>query len=97
MTASPNKSPLRSVIPTPTLCVEHAVTADMDDGQPLPPLIEDGVAWHAVRRIDGRTTWRRISLANQTNAAIGAWGPTHGVHYVTSQYEPPSTGKHAND
>jgi hypothetical protein len=39
MTATPNKSPLTSVIPTPSLCIEHALTADMDDGQPLPPLI----------------------------------------------------------
>jgi hypothetical protein len=34
----------------------------MDDGQPLPPLIEDGVAWHVVRRADARTLWRRLSL-----------------------------------
>ncbi len=44
------------------LCIEHSVTADMD-GQPLSPLIEDGVVWHVVRRIDGRTTWRRLSLS----------------------------------
>jgi hypothetical protein len=34
----------------------------MDDGQPLPPLIEDGVAWHVVRRANGRTIWRRLFL-----------------------------------
>jgi hypothetical protein len=48
----------------PTLCIEHAVTADMADGQPLPPLIEDGVAWHVVRRANGRTTWRRLLLTS---------------------------------
>jgi hypothetical protein len=36
----------------------------MDDGQPLPPLIEDGVAWHVVSRADGRTLWRRLSLTS---------------------------------
>jgi hypothetical protein len=46
----------------PALYVEHCMTADMVDGQPLPPLIEDGVVWHVVRRSNRRTTWRRISL-----------------------------------
>jgi hypothetical protein len=35
---------------TPALRIEHSVSADMADGQPLPPLIEDGVVWHVVRR-----------------------------------------------
>jgi hypothetical protein len=35
----------------------------MADGQPLPPLIEDGVAWCVVRRADGYTLWRRLSLS----------------------------------
>jgi hypothetical protein len=35
------------------LAIEHAVTADMADGQPLPPLIEDGRAWHLMHRADG--------------------------------------------
>jgi len=39
------------------------VTANMADGQPLPPLIENGVVWRLVRRAGGRTAWRRISLA----------------------------------
>jgi hypothetical protein len=66
MTAAPSAS-----CATPALCIEHSVTADMADGQPLPPYTDRGVVWHVVRRLDGRTTWRRISLANQTNAAIG--------------------------
>jgi hypothetical protein len=47
----------------------------MADGQPLPPLIEDGIAWHVVRRAGGRTTWRRIflspSLVTDWRAASG--------------------------
>ena len=37
------------------LIVEYADTADMDDGQPLPPLIVDGVVWCVVRRLPART------------------------------------------
>jgi hypothetical protein len=45
------------------IVIEHAVTADMPDGQPLPPYIDNGgAAWCVVRRTDGRTTWRRITL-----------------------------------
>jgi hypothetical protein len=44
------------------LAIEHAVTADMADGQPMPPLIEDGLVWHMVRRADEHTFWRRIIL-----------------------------------
>jgi hypothetical protein len=40
--------------------IQHLVTSDMDDGQPLPPLIEDGLIWRVVRRNGGRTLWRRI-------------------------------------
>jgi hypothetical protein len=43
--------------------IERTVTSDMDDGQPLPPLIEDGLVWRIVRRADGRTLWRRIFLS----------------------------------
>jgi hypothetical protein len=46
------------------LIVEYADTADMDDGQPLPPYIDDGVVWHVARPLPGACTrWRRISLA----------------------------------
>jgi hypothetical protein len=45
------------------LTIEHAITADMADGQPLPPLIEDGIVWCRVRRDGGRTHWRRLFLA----------------------------------
>jgi hypothetical protein len=34
----------------------------MDDGQALPPLIEDNVVWQVVHRADGRTIWRRLFL-----------------------------------
>jgi hypothetical protein len=49
--------------------IEHAVTVDMEDGQPLPPLIVDEAVWHMVRHLPGnRTRWRRIRLADQTIA-----------------------------
>ena len=44
------------------LSIEHNVTHDLDDGQPCPPVIEDGVAWRVVRRAGGRTWWRRLLL-----------------------------------
>jgi hypothetical protein len=43
--------------------VEYATPADMSDGQPLPPLIENVVVWHITRRSDGHTRWRRILRA----------------------------------
>ena len=50
------------------LVVEYAVTVDMDDGQPLPPYVDDGI-WRIVRRLPGnRTRWRRIRLAEQIDA-----------------------------
>jgi hypothetical protein len=49
---------------TPALCIEHSVTVDMADGQPLPPLIENGVVWRVVRRANGRTIWRRLFLTS---------------------------------
>jgi hypothetical protein len=45
------------------LNVEHTVTADMADGQPLPPLIENGVTWRVVCRAGGHTLWRRLFLS----------------------------------
>jgi hypothetical protein len=42
--------------------VEHATTSDMDDGRPLPPLIEGGIVWHVVYRSNSQTKWRRIFL-----------------------------------
>jgi hypothetical protein len=52
------------------LGVEHAVTADMDDGQALPPFW-DGNAWHVVRRFPNqKTLWRRISLQTTQEGRI---------------------------
>lgn len=44
------------------LIVQYADTADMDDGQSLPPFIDDDCAvWRVVRRLPGgRTRWRRV-------------------------------------
>lgn len=57
------------------LVVEHAVTVDMEDGQPLPPLIEDGVVWRVVRRGDGRTLWRRLFISS---SPVTGWRPASG-------------------
>jgi hypothetical protein len=46
-----------------SLAIKHAITADMADGQPLPPLIEDNVVWRVVRRAGGYTIWRRLFLS----------------------------------
>ena len=61
----PNKASRFSVVKSAvrTLCIEHSITADMADGQPLPPYTDEGVVWQVVRRADGRTTWRRIFLS----------------------------------
>jgi hypothetical protein len=46
------------------LIIEHTTTADMPDGQSLPPFIDKDVAiWHAVDRLPGGyTRWRRIRI-----------------------------------
>jgi hypothetical protein len=54
------------------LIIKHLVTADMDDGQPLPPLIENGIVWCVVRRAHGLTLWRRIFLKESSAMAIHA-------------------------
>ena len=55
------------VEPVARLIVEYADTTDMNDGQPLPPLIVDGVVWHVVRRLpSAHTRWRRIWLSSET-------------------------------
>jgi hypothetical protein len=46
----------------PTLVIKHAVTHDMEDGQPLPPYY-DGAVWHVLRHQPDHTTlWRSISI-----------------------------------
>ena len=52
------QSPPKSSIPY--LPREYRTTADMDDGQPLPPFIEDGVPWRVVMRVGGYTIWVRL-------------------------------------
>jgi hypothetical protein len=49
---------------TLALCIEHVVTVDMANGQPLPPYFDDDVVCHVVRRADGRTLWRRLFLSS---------------------------------
>jgi hypothetical protein len=57
------------------LAIEHGVTADMPDGQALPPLIENGVPWRVVRRADGCTLWRRLFL---TPSLVTDWRTAPG-------------------
>lgn len=72
----PNTASLASASSvSPALCIEHSVTADMDDGQALPPLIEDGFTWHVVRRAKGRTLWRRLFLSS---SPVTDWRKTPG-------------------
>jgi hypothetical protein len=50
------------------ILIEHQTTADMADGQPLPPLIENGRPWHLVRRTDGYSLWRRFLFWDETQS-----------------------------
>ena len=62
------------------LVIEHVTTVDMDDGQPLPPFMDDGAIWCVVRPLPGRKTlWRRIQITTQPSIAA-AWprDPLHG-------------------
>jgi hypothetical protein len=55
---------------TARLVIEYGVTADMADGQPLPPYIDNGTVWHVVCRLPGNCTrWRRTRLSDQTDMA----------------------------
>jgi len=38
---------------------DYCTTADMADGQPLPPYYENGVPWRVVMRVGGHTVWVR--------------------------------------
>ena len=50
--------------------VELIKTADMSDGQPLPPYFDsDGAIWRVVRHLPGaRTLWRRVRLSSKTSS-----------------------------
>jgi hypothetical protein len=50
------------VLAAASLVIEYTITADMPDGQALPPYIDAGVTWCVVRRANGQTLWRRIIL-----------------------------------
>jgi hypothetical protein len=52
----------------PSLLIEHATTLDAPDGQPWPPGLMSG--WHLVRSVNGRSWWRRITLASPLGAAL---------------------------
>ena len=57
------------------LVIEHVITADMPDGQPLPPFYEHDAIWHLVDRFHDqkKTLWRRISI--QTNTTSPSTAP----------------------
>jgi hypothetical protein len=59
---------------TANLTIECVTTADMADGQPLPPYIDDdGAVWRVVRRLpDARTRWCRIRLSEQATKTRAA-------------------------
>jgi hypothetical protein len=46
------------------MAVDHAVTDDLPNGHPCPPV--DEYQWAVVRRSDGFTIWRRIFLTTET-------------------------------
>jgi hypothetical protein len=51
------------------LIVELIKTADMPDGQPLPPHFDDDAIWRIVRHLPGaRTLWRRVRLSSKTSS-----------------------------
>lgn len=56
--------------PIVVIAVEHAATVDMDDSQPLPPFMEDGVLWGVVNRANGTTKWRRITLQTTERSGV---------------------------
>jgi hypothetical protein len=68
------------------LAIQHVVTADMDDGQPLPPFFEDGRPWHLVRRAGGRSLWRRLFLGEcaSSTAAPPSKQPRHRGRHPNS-------------
>jgi len=66
------------------LVIEHQITADMADNQPLPPLYEHDAIWRVVRRLPGhKTLWRRISLqtTQQSTAAVQSRGNSSGGNH----------------
>ena len=69
------------------IAIDRVSTTDMDDGQPLPPFMEDGVVWCVVRRQHGRTLWRRIFLKTgiEQSAAVTLGDGLH--HNPASQQE----------
>lgn len=50
---------------TPSFVIEHATTDDLPNGIPVPPPEWLFDLIHVVRRHDGFTVWRRISLTTE--------------------------------
>jgi hypothetical protein len=60
---------------TAVLALDYMATADLEDGRPLPPLVDDDTAlWRVVCQLpDARTRWLRIRLlASVASPAAGA-------------------------
>jgi hypothetical protein len=66
------------------LAIEHAVTADMADGQPLPPLIEDGHAWHLMHRAGGVSD--DLGLSRCLGVASQRAAPSLSVNWTTGEH-----------
>jgi hypothetical protein len=65
-----------------SLVIERVTTADMDDGQPLPPFMDNGAIWHVVHRFHDqkKTLWRRITLqTNTTSPSTAAARPRENL------------------
>jgi len=79
--------------------IEHTTTADMEDGQALPPFW-DGNAWHVVRRFPNQQTlWRRISLqtTQQGSAAASCAEILPAANQGTNSYEQRTSERSANE
>jgi hypothetical protein len=62
--------PHKKSTPISRVVFDHTTTVDMDDGQALPPFLEDNHVWHIVRRREGRTLWRRIYPTTETETSF---------------------------
>ena len=68
------------------LIIAHLVTADMDDGQPLPPFYERDAVWCVVRRLpDQKDAVAAPFPLTPTRADIAASGPRYPWRHNTRQ------------
>jgi hypothetical protein len=63
------------------IVVKYAETDDFPDGQPVLPYPGDGIVWRRIGRTNGRSQWRGICPAIQTNQSPVA-DPTRGIEGI---------------